>query len=222
MSSPLRPLVAAARPATHRPIALAFASLLAATLAGCAADEPSDLVGSLDVTLGVANGFVHLTLDSSTTKFRAQVIDDGSTCRLEIAIDEEGSSDTTLHAWSRLTAAESAPLLAGATATVTASDRAPAVGGVKPQVIVNNATFVLQRGGTTTYSTGGTLEFEALPAPKGALRVHLRDVLMRTPGTDVDQLLQGEASLTYIGRNAIRGTTSACPALAPVPGGLVY
>jgi hypothetical protein len=207
---------------TRRPLARRLAPLapltLVAALAGCAEHRASDLVGSMQLQFTGSNYTLSYGYDASSTKFRAQIVDDGSTCRLDLDVDGDGSG---LHAWSSLTATESAPLLAGGSATVTASDRAPVVGGVKQQVIVNNATFVIEYG-DTKYSTGGTIVVEPLPAPKGLLRVHLQSVAMHTFGADRDEILQGELELTYIGRNALDHTRSACPALATVPAGLVY
>lgn len=204
----------------RRLAAIALASVLASA-AACSSDHGHDMVGSIDATLEGPAGAIALARDPSTTKFRAQIVDDGETCKLEADVDEY-RAPKALDLYLNLDSLESAPLVAGGTTTITANDGAPEVNGVKPQIIVNNATVVLKLDGGTYYSIGGTFEIAALPAPKGALSVRFVDVRLRSFEQRTEHVLKGEASFTYIGRNAIRGTTSACPALAPVPGGLVY
>lgn len=191
-------------------------------LAACSSDRGHDMLGSIDATLEGPAGTAAIARDSSTTKFRAQIVDDGKSCRLEAELDEY-QAPKAVDLYLNLDSLESAPLVAGQPTTITANDGAPEVNGVKPQIFVNNATVVLKLDGGTYYSIGGTFEIAALPAPRGALSVRFVDLQLRSFERDTVHVLRGETSLTYIGRNLIsRTSASACAGLAPVPAGLVY
>ena len=201
----------------------AWVALVCAALAsGCAStDVEHDMVGALDATLeGTSLGLVR---DSATTKFRAQIVDDGVTCKLSVGVDAYRDADE-LRVDLELDATETAPLVIGQGATVAASDRTPEVNGVKPQVIVNRATLVIRTKDATYYSTGGSVTIDALPpSPAAPLTIRFADVALKSFERATTHVLRGSMRVTYIGRNQTAGNkASACGGLAVVPGGLVY
>jgi hypothetical protein len=185
---------------------LALVSLLGSLAASCVSHTSSDLVGTMSLTLDATP--IHAS--SPSDKLRAQIDDDGISCKLDVSVTSAGHSILSITTYQD----ELGTLLQAGSADITASDH------LDRSLVTNGASvYVTPNAAESWFSRSGILRVSALPAPKGSLAIQF-DVTM-TDGTNATRKLTGSLEATYVGVVSTKDKR-ACPQLAAYPGGMVF
>jgi hypothetical protein len=181
-------------------------SLLASLAAGCVSHTSSDLVGTMALMLDATP----IRASSPSEKLRAQIDDDGTSCKLDVSVTSSGRSILSITTYQD----ELGALLQGGSADIVASDH------LDRSLVINGASVYLTPSSAETWSSkSGTVRVSALPAPKGSLAIQF-DVTM-ADRTSATRKLTGNLEATYLGVVSTKDKR-ACPQLAAYPGGMVF